>query len=75
MGCGTFVGTVLLYCFGLRLAHSRCSVNICGLMSLDMVPLPLWVVEPGWGGLPFGARIGHRKVSPTPGNSRSAKWL
>ena len=40
VGHGTFVGTVLLYCFGLCMAHGRCSVRICALMSLDLVPLP-----------------------------------
>lgn len=40
VGHGASVGPVLLYCFGLCMAHGRCSVSICALMSLDLVPLP-----------------------------------
>ena len=40
VGQGASVGTVLLYCFGLCMAHGRCSVRICALMGLDLVPLP-----------------------------------
>lgn len=64
VGHGASLGTVLLYCFGLCMAHRRCAVRICALMSLDLVPLPFKAVDHGWGALAFGARIGHRKVSP-----------
>lgn len=58
------LGTMLLYCFGLCMAHGRCSVvRICALMGLDPGALAFPDVDHDWGALAFGARIGHRKVS------------
>lgn len=75
VGHGASVGTVLLYCFGLCMAHGRCSVRICALMGLDPVPLPfqMWTMTGGLLLLVPGLVIG--RCPPTPRNSISAKWL
>lgn len=45
MECGSFVVTVLLLLPGTQKVLNE----LCRLMSLDTVSLPLLVVEPGWG--------------------------
>lgn len=62
VGHGASVGTMLLYCFGLCMAHGRVlSEDLCtdgsgpGALAFQM-----WTMT---GGCAFGG-IGHRKVSP-----------